>query len=104
MKNILFLLVLFASHAMLFAQAEPTEKQAEQIAKIQQIVFKPLLAQFEADKTGQYKTMKADLEAVLKQEDFKAKQEMLARYQAQHYAFYKKNFTAARIDLTGYRR
>lgn len=103
MINKFLFCLLLASPCFLWSQSAPTEKQAQELAKIHATTFKPLLAVFEADKTGQFNVMKSDLEAISKASDIKNKKELAREFERKHYEFYKKSFRAAKIDLNTYR-
>jgi hypothetical protein len=59
---------------------------------------KKVLAVLEADKTGQYKTYLADLEAFSTAKDPQKEQELADKLKRDHYAFIKKAYTQAVIN------
>ena len=82
MKNILFLLALLAGMLAMPAPSAaqtPTDKQLAAIEKIMAPQRKKVTDVLEADKTGQYKTYKADLEALAKEKDLDRQQEMFVK-------------------------
>lgn len=96
LKNAVRVLALSAmlfSFATLQAQA-PTEKQLQEIEKIMAPAREKLIKYLEADKTGQYKTYLADMEAASKEQDVKRKTELLTRLEKNHIAFIRKAYKA----------
>ncbi|MBC7776631.1 MAG: hypothetical protein H7246_14455 [Phycisphaerae bacterium] len=101
MKNILFLLALLTSFlanpSTSIAQA-PTDKQLQAIEKYMAPLRKKVTDILEADKTGQYKTYKADLATIAKENDPSRKEALFAKLDRDHYAFIKKNYDRAVIN------
>lgn len=101
MKNTLFQngARMLALTALLFvfthlqAQA-PTEKQLQDIEKIMAPAREKLTKYLEADKTGQYKTYMADLEAISKEQDEVRKAGMITQLEKNHIAFIRKAYKA----------
>lgn len=103
-QKLMFGLLFLASPVILLSQTAPTERQAKEIAAIQQRTFKPLMDQLEADKTGQFAALKVDLAGLAKAGSSAQMRELGREVERKYYAFYKKAFTAAKIDLVAYKK
>lgn len=107
MKNTFFLLTLLACGFVFpyksFAQA-PTDKQLQAIDKIMAPQRKRVMEILEADKTGQYKIYKADLEAFAKAKSPEQQAEHATQMDRDHKVFVQAAFKAAKIDLTALKR
>ncbi len=101
MKNILFLTALLACGLSIptksFAQA-PTDKQFKAIEKLMAPERKKVIAILEADKTGQYKTYKADIATISKEKDPARQQKLISKLERDHLAFIRKAYTGAKIN------
>lgn len=101
MKNAFFLPALFAciltSPSPTSAQA-PTDKQFQAIEKLMAPQRKKVTDILEADKTGQYKTYKADLQTIAKEKDLSRREEFFAKLERDHYEFIKKNYEKVVIN------
>jgi hypothetical protein len=101
MRNILCLFVLLASGLVLPAHVQaqtPSDRQLQAIEKIMAPIRKRLTDILEADKTGQYKTYKADLEGIAAERDRARIAELLAKLDRNHLAFMRKAYAEAKIN------
>lgn len=103
MKNILFLLALLASQAISFAQT-PTDKQLQAIEKYMAPVRKKVTDILEADKTGQYKTYKADLGKIAAEKDQATKNELMTKLERDHLAFIRSAYKKGVVNHEDQRR
>lgn len=101
MKNTLFLLALlvggFAHPTRSLAQA-PSEKQFQAIEKLMAPERKKVLDILEADKTGQYKTYKAEIAAIAKEKDPARQQDLISKLERDHLLFIRKVYAGAKIN------
>ncbi|MFN0212862.1 MAG: hypothetical protein ACKVT2_01295 [Saprospiraceae bacterium] len=104
MKNTLLLLVFLTSQAIAFAQSTPTDKQLQAIEKLMAPHRKKVTDILEADKTGQYKTYKADLENIAKEHDPARKAELIAKLDRDHLSFIRASYKKAVINHEEQRR
>ncbi|MFN0176617.1 MAG: hypothetical protein ACKVU0_18395 [Saprospiraceae bacterium] len=107
MKNTLLLLGLLLSGLALpfasFAQT-PTDKQIQAIEKLMAPYRKKVTDILEADKTGQYKKYKADLENITKEHDAARKAELIAKLDRDHLSFIRTSYKKAVINHEEQRR
>ncbi len=95
MKNILFLLALLAGGLLLPCQSMaqmPTDKQLQAIETLMAPTRKKITDLLEADKSGQYATYKADLEAIGKSKDPGERNELLVKLERDHIAFIRSHY------------
>jgi len=107
MKNILILLAFLASFlansSKSFSQT-PSDKQIQAIEKYMAPHRKKVTDLLEADKTGQYKTYKADLTTISKEKDPARKQELLDKLDRDHLQFIRGAYKRAVINHEEQRR
>ncbi len=101
MKNILFLFALLAGSLLLPCQSMaqmPTDKQLQAIENLMSPTRKKITDLLEADKTGQYATYKADVEAIGRLRDPNERNERLAKLERDHIAFIRSNYKKVVIN------
>jgi len=103
MKYLILLLLLLTRQAISFAQT-PTDKQIQAIEKYMAPTRKKVTDLLEADKTGQYKTYKADLNVIAKETDSARKQELLAKLDRDHLSFIRNVYKKGVINHEEQRR
>ncbi len=105
MKHYFLLLVFVASSLAIpstcFAQIvpAPTDKQAQSIELALAPIRKKVGDILEADKTGQNKVFRADMDALIKEKDPARHQELASAMDRNHKAFVQAAFKVAKIDL-----
>lgn len=86
------------------AAQTPTDKQLQAIEKYMAPLRKKVTDILEADKTGQYKSYQADLNALARETDRSRRRELTEKLDKDHLAFIRKGYASAVINHEEMRR